>query len=311
MGSDGMRAPATPAVRGVRLLAAAAAALAVAAVGAVTVRAGQPEPMVPAVGAGVFLALGVIAARRDWGRGVATTAVLTAVVLGLTAARLWLTVEALSLDLWLLTGGAIAAALGYALRERRLIGLAVTQWAVLVGRPLADGDTFRHCLIATELAVPLPRLDPLLVLGGGALVLGLVHRVSRAGADAGRGWEIAGALLLGAGLLAKTAELPGLPELCGGGDALDDGWAGVALGFGLAAGAWGVATRDAAWAAIGLAVAALTGLMAATLGGSGWWAVAAFVPVATTLVVVERRGAPWSPGPGYGVAVPTWGRRRG
>lgn len=298
------------AARGLRLLAAAVAAVAVAGVGAWAVRGDAPRPLVPAGGAVVLATLGAVAARRGWGRGLATTSALVAVALGLMAARLWLTVDVLSLDAWLLVGGAVAAALGYLLRERRLAALALAQWAALVGRPVAGGEVFRHCLIATELAVPLPRLDPLLVLGIASTALGLAHRLAGRHIAVGRGWEIGGGVTVTAVLLLKAAELPGLAELCGAGDALDDGWAVAVLLTGVAAGAWGAVTRDAAWAAIGLAGVTLGALVAVTLSGDPWWALAAFLPLAATFAATELRGVRWARDPGYGLAAPRRRRSR-
>lgn len=287
----------------VRALALGAVVLVVAAAGAATGDARVPVLVVTS-------AVLAFAARWHWRRagrtGLSTSAAVAAVLVAL------LLVERVTgdVDTVLAVASAVALAAAVVLRERRLAVSGLLTLAVLLGRPATDGATFAHCLVATDVAVPVPRLDGPLWLAVGATVLGTALRWGGWGrrlgrASVARGVEITGGAGLVALLLAKAAELPGHRLLCGPGDALDEGWALAAIGAGIVAGLYGLAATDVAWEAIGLVGVAGQALLATLLTGSPWWAVGGAVVLVSGLAAAEILGVPWPERPGYEVARPT------
>lgn len=291
--------------RGVRGLAVGAVLLVVAAVTALAEGDDGLRPAVLATGAALLLTAGAVrAAAGRWRSASATSAVLAGVVLATLAARSWLGIDDTRLALFLAGAGAVAVATGLASDERRLTAFGIGQWALAAALPPPDAALFRHCLVATDLALPVPRLDGPILVGIGALAAGTALRWTGRRRRAGRGIEMAGLLVLLGALLAKGIELPGLPLLCGSGDTVDVGWLGLALLVGLATTAYGLATTDAGWAAAGPTTVVLGGLAGTTLGGGAGWALLALAPVVGALGWYEWQGMPWPSDPGYGRRAP-------
>jgi hypothetical protein len=285
----------------VRVLALGAVVLVVAAAGAVT-----GDARVPVLGAAAG-ALGLAAALR-WraaGRtGVSTSAAVAAVLVGL------LLVERVTsdVDVALAVTSAVALGAGVLLAERRLVVSGLLTLGVLLGRPLPGAATFTHCLVATDVSVPLPRLDGPLWLAVGATVVGTAGRWGRWGppgvAAVARGFEVTGAIAVVALLLAKAAELPGHRLLCGAGDAVDEGWLLAGVVVGVAAGLYGLAAGDALWMGVGLVSVTGQGLLGTTLSGSWWWALGCGALLVAALATADRLRLPWPTRPGYDVARP-------
>lgn len=297
--------------RGTRILAATTLAVAVATVGAAAWVGGAQHPLVLLAGAALLLGLGIAFERRRPGPStIGTTALVGAVVLASLAVRAWVDPTGAGLDVFLGVSGAVTVVLGYLGDERRLVTVGLGQWAVALGRPHPGGPVFRHCLVATDVAVPLPRLEPVLLLSIAAIAVGTVHRRRQTHLEAGRGVEVAGLVGLHVSLLAKAVELPGLEQLCGTGDAVDAGWMVLGLLVALATGWYGLRGRDAVWAGAGLLALGGYGLAGPLLARQPLWGLAALVPLTAMLVLVERAGIPWPRQPGYGEARPTVGRLR-
>ncbi len=286
----------------VRALALGAVALAVTAAGAVAGGARFPVLITTAV---VLAGLGAWRWRRAGRTGLATSAIVTAVLVAM------LLVEHLTddIDLVLAITSGIALVAAVLLRERRLAVSGLVTLALFLGRPLAGGAVFTHCLVATEVAIPLPRLDGPMVLALVALVIGSVLRwtgwATRLGqAPVARGVEVAGAVGLVALLAVKAMELPAHRLLCGAGTPVDVGWVVVGVAFGVVAGLYGLASRDVVWEGVGLASITLQGLLATALTGQVWWALACAVLLAGALAVSDWLGVPWPDEPGYEIARP-------
>lgn len=267
-------------------------------VAAVTAAVTGPEgPSAPgALASGALLAgAGAIAWARSGRRPVATTAVVAGIALGLLGARTALAPTMAELPPFLVGAGAVVAAIGIVVDERRLLGLGLLQAAAGLALPAPDAAPFRHCLIATDLAVPIPRLDGPLLLGLATIGLGLMaSALLPSRPEAARGASIGGLLLTCGTLLAKAADLPSLPGLCGSGDGVDAGWMIVAMLAGGVVAAAGVALRDRTTLAIGGVTLVLAGLVGTTLSGQPVWALAAGGPTVGTLVWLDRRGLVWS-----------------
>lgn len=292
--------------RGLRALAAAAVALTVAAVASAAEGHDGPRTWLLGVAAALLLGLGgALSARGRWRSASATSAVVAGVVLATLAVRSVLGTP--HLPTFLGFAGAVALVAGLATDERRLTALGTGQWALALALP---ASSLHHCLVATDLAVPVPRLDAPLLLGLGALAVGTGLRWLGVRPRGARGVEVTGLLLVLGVLVAKGTELPGLPLLCGTGDTVDGGWMAIALGAGLVAGAYGALTRDALWAGAGAGTVVLAGLLATMLGGGAGWAVAALLPVAAVVASSERRGVRWPDEPGYRHRRP-WPERSG
>ena len=287
----------------VRALALGAVVLVVTAAGAVT--GGSRVEVLT----GLVLLLAAVAAGR-W-RQAGRTAVSSSAAVGSVLVGLLLLEELTGdVDVLLATSGALALAASVVLRERRLAVSGLLSLAALVGRPLPGGPTFSHCLVATDLAIPVPRLDGPMWLAVVALTVGSVLRWTGWGArsrrsSVARGVEITGAIGLATVLLVRAAELPGHRLLCGSGDAVDPGWVVAGVAFGLVAGLYGLAARDVVWEGVGLVSLSAQGVVATTLTGSPWWAAACGVLVVGALVAAESRHVPWPDQPGYEVARPT------
>lgn len=286
----------------VRALALGAVALVVTAAGAV---AGGTRAWVLAA---VAAALAGVAAWR-WSHAGRTGASTSAAVASVLVGLLLLEEVTGDVDVVLLASGVIALAASLVLRERRLAVSGLLSLAALLGRPLPGGATFTHCLVATEVAVPVPRLDGPLWLAVGALVLGTAARWGGWGQGSGhtpvaRGVEITGAVGLAVVLLARAVELPGHRLLCGPGDALDEGWLVAGLAFGVVAGLYGLAARDLVWEGVGLVSITALGVVATTVSGSPWWAAGVAVPLVGALAAAEWLRVPWPDEPGYEVARP-------
>jgi hypothetical protein len=275
----------------------------------------QTRPAVLAAAGGV-LTLG--GALHEWRRrpdgpfvlGVsplATSAIVAGAVLVLLAVRSWLQIDDDTLDMFLAAAGVVFVAVGLTGDERRLVGLGVLQWAIALGRPHAGDVPFHHCLVAPDVAVPLPRLDPLVVLGLAVFVAGTVLRWAGWRREAGRGAEVTGLVLLLGGLVAKGVELTGLEVLCGDGYAVDRGWMLLAYTAGAIAAGYGIVTRDATVAAVGGLAVGLAGFAGTILTGTPWWAATALVPVVAALGWAERHGTSWPHRPAYDHARP-WSR---
>lgn len=293
----------------IRALALAAVALVVTAAGAVAGDARVPVAAAAAVGLGAVAALRW---RRAGRTALSTSAAVTAVLVGL------LLVELVTddIDVVLTVTAVVTMAAALLLGERRLMVSGLLSLAVLLGRPLPGGATFTHCLVATDVAVPVPRLDGPTWLALGALAVGSVLRWTGWGERLGRttvarGLEMTGAVGLVVLLLAKAAELPGHRLLCGAGHAIDEGWVVVGVAYGVVAGMYGLATRDVVWEAVGLASITGQGLLATTLTGTPWWALASGVLLVGALVAAERLGVAWPDEPGYARARPGLERLRG
>lgn len=287
----------------VRALALGAVVLVVTAAGAV---AGGGRAGVLAALA--LLLAGVAAARwRRAGRtGLSTSSAVASVLVAL------LLLEELTgdVDVLLATSGTLALAASWLLRERRLAVSGLLSFAALLGRPLPGGTTFAHCLVATDVAVPVPRLDGPTWLAIAALVVGSVLRWTGWGARTGRtsvarGVEMTGAIGLATVLVARAAELPGHRLLCGPGDAVDAGWVVAGIAFGVVAGLYGLAARDIVWEGVGLVSLTAQGVVATTLSGSPWWAAACGGLLVAALLAAESLRVPWPDQPGYEVARPT------
>lgn len=292
----------------IRTLALASVALVVTAAGAVT-----GDARAPVIGAAAVVLAAVSAWRwRRAGRtALSTSAAVAAVLVGL------LLVEQATGDVDVVLGvtAAVALAAAWLLSERRLAVSGMLSLAVLLGRPLPDGETFRHCLVATDVVVPLPRLAGPTWLAVAALALGTGLRWSGWGDRLGRttvarGLEMTGAIGLVVLLLVRAAELPGHRMLCGAGDALDEGWAVAGITYGIVAAAYGVLTRDVVWEASGLAAITGQGLLATTLTATPWWAAACAVLLVGALGTAERLGVSWPDRPGYVLARPGLDRVR-
>lgn len=286
----------------VRTLALGAVVLVVTAAGAV---AGDRRVPVLATTAVVLGAVAAWRWRRAGRTGLSTSAAVAAVLVGL----LLLEQAIADIDLLLAATGALALLAAVVLRERRLAVSGLLSLAVLLGRPAAGGTTFAHCLVATDLTVPVPRLDGPLWLAVGALAVGTALRWSGGGArlrrtSVARGVEMTGAIGLAVLLLAKAAELPGHRWLCGAGDPIDQGWVLVGIAVGVVAGLYGLAGRDVVWEAVGLASIAGQGVLATTLTGDPWWAAGCGVLLVGALAVADHLGVPWPDQPGYAIARP-------
>lgn len=287
----------------VRTLALGAVALAVTAAGAVTGQARVPVLLAVAV---VLGGVGAWRWQRAGRTGLATSAVVTAVLVAL------LLVEQVTddVDLVLALTSAIALVAAVVLRERRLAVSGLLTLALLLGRPVTDGATFTHCLVATDVAIPLPRLDGPMVLAVVALVAGTVLRWAGWGrrlrlTPVARGVEVTGAVGLVVLLAARAMELPAHRLLCGAGTPVDVGWVLAGIGFGIVAGLYGLAGRDVVWEGVGLASLAVQGVLATTLTGQLWWALGCAVVVGGALAVADWLGVPWPDEPSYEVARPS------
>lgn len=283
--------------RGVRFLAAAVVALLVAVVAA---WAGG-SPALPLVAGAVAVAVGWLLQRRAPTPSPSGTSAIVAgaVLLVLGVRSVWMPTGD-ALDVFLTVAGTAFAAAGLAIDERRLVSLGVLQWALVAGRPDAGSVPFRHCLVATDLAVPVPHLTPLLLVAGAALVVGTAQRFVGWRREAGRGAEVTGLALLHGTLLAKAVELPDLEVLCGAGRGIDVGWVAVGLAVAVLSALYGFAGRDAVWAAVGAGALAAHGLVATVLSGEPIWAAIALLPLGVGLGVAERVGIGWPREPGYG-----------
>lgn len=294
------REPTSVARRGIRALAIAVVASIVVAVGAVTGDARTPTLVVTT---GVLAAVAALHWRSGGRRSsIGTSAAVAAVLVGLLAVE-----ERMSdLDTILATSAVVSLTAAVVLRERRLAITGLLSWAILLGRPLADGDAYRHCLLATNVELVPPRLDGPLLLVIGALVIGTAVRWYGPAAHrtTARGAEAFGVIGLTTLLLAKAVELPGHRLMCGAGDPLDEGWLVIAVAVGVVAVVYGLGTRDLVWAGAGLAGVALPGLVGTLLTSSPAWVLATGAMLAVGLVVAERAGVTWPDDGGYAVARP-------
>lgn len=292
--------------RGIRLVAAAALALFVAAVSAAATPGTDAAATIQLVVGAVLVGLGV---WRDRGDGAPTAIGTTTLVAGLAlvavGAQTALAPDGTALDRYLALVGGLFVAAGYALAERRLVTIGLLQWVVVLALPSTNTQRFAHCVIGSDFSVPVPRLDPVLALVVGALLVGTVHRRLGRQVQAGRGFEITGAIGLNATLVAKAVEIPGLESLCGSGDAWDEWWAVGGIVVALVSAAYGLLGRDVVWATTGVAALAAIGLAGTLLTARPGWALVAFVPLAAGLVAAERAGVPWPREPGYAHAQPT------
>lgn len=281
-------------VAGTRWLATATAAVLIASTSAALRGPAGPRP-VPLVLVGVVLSLHGFELERRGRRGnVSTTLVIVGSLVLLLGAQAWLTPTAGAVQPFLIVAGTVFVLLGLLRNDRRPVVVGLLQWASAIARP--TGETFRHCLVATDVAVPLPQVDGLIVLGLVALAASVTMRTREWRVDAGRGFAGAGlALLLGA-LAAKALELPGHRALCGTGDAIDAGWALLLLASAAAISWLGLRWHDRLWAASGLAAATLFALAAITLEANPLWGVPVGLPLAALLVHVDRHCAPWPRG---------------
>lgn len=290
-----------------RPLAAGALALVVAAVTAALTGPEGPSAAGALLTGTALAGAGAVAWWRTGRRPVATTAVVAGIALGLLGARTALAPTMTDLPAFLLAAGAIVAAIGIILDERRLVGLGLLQAAVGLALPAPAAAPFRHCLVATDLAVPIPRLDGPLLLGLATIALGLLaSSVLPSRPEAARGAQIGGLLLTCGALLAKAAELPSLPGLCGSGDGVDSGWLVAAMLTGALVAGTAVALRDRTGLVIGGTTLVLAGLLGTTLSGEPVWALAAAGPTAGTLVWLDRRGLTW----GHASGAPPGGQGR-
>ncbi|MDX1659072.1 MAG: hypothetical protein R3343_09660 [Nitriliruptorales bacterium] len=278
-------------------MAAATIALVVAVVTAIA-DAGAALPTT--TGALFLIAGAAFHLRDDRHSALATSAVVVGGALLVVGIRAQLHPTGDDLDLFLTVAGGLFVAVGVGFDERRLVSLGLLQWALVLVQPGPDAAPFRHCLIATEVAVPVPRIDPLLLLGLAAVVAGSVFRFTGWRLEAGRGAEVTGLVVLELSLLAKAVELPDLPVLCGAGRGIDPGWLWLAIAVSVAAGVYGAAGRDPVWAGVGAGGLALAGLLGTALSGEARWAVVALLPLLATLVLADRAGVDWPREPGYG-----------
>lgn len=284
----------------VRALALGVVVLVVTAAGAVTGDARVPVLLTTAA------LLALVGARR-WRRAGRTSTGTTAVVAAVLVGLLLLERVTGDIDLLLAVSATILLVAAAVLRERRLAVSGLLTLAVLFGRPLPDGPTFTHCLLAPSVALPTPRLDGPLLLALVAVAVGTGLRWSGIGTRpaVARGIESTGAVGLVVLLAAKAVELPGHPLLCGSGAAIDPGWVVLGLAYGAVAGLYGLAARDMVWEGVGLASITLQGVLATALTGDVWWAVGGAVVLAGSLGVSEWLGVPWPDEPGYAVARPS------
>lgn len=299
--------------RGIRLVAAGALALLVTAVTAVATPGSRVAAAVQLVVGAVLVAAGVWrdrglrreaaphAERQDrLPSALGTTTIVAGLALVAVGAQAAIHPEGAQLDRFLLGVGAAFLAAGYVLSERRLVTLGLVQWMIVLALPASNTQRFAHCIIGPEFSVPVPQLDPVLLLAVGALVVGTVHRTARWRVQAGRGLEITGVITVNSVLLFKAIELPGLERLCGAGDALDEWWTVIGMVVAIASGLYGLVSRDSVWAATGVAALTAQGLVATTLTGEPWWALAALLPLVAGMAAAERAGVPWPREPGYG-----------
>lgn len=299
--------------RGIRLVAAGALALLVTAVTAVATPGTTAAAAVQLVVGAALVAGGVWRDRAGRSGSAAhaatqdrqpsalgTTTIVAGLALVAVGAQAAIHPEGAELDRFLVGIGAAFLAAGYALSERRLVTLGVVQWMIVLALPASNTRRFAHCIIGPEFSVPVPQLDPVLLLAVGALVVGTVHRTARWRVQAGRGLEITGVITVNGVLLLKAIELPGLARLCGSGDALDEWWTVIGLVVAIASGLYGLVSRDTVWAATGVAALTAQGLAATTLTGQPGWALAALLPLVIGIAAAERAGVPWPREPGYG-----------
>lgn len=286
----------------VRALALGAVVLVVTAAGAVG-GSGRSVAL-----AAVATLLGCAAAWR-WRAAGRTGLSSSAAVAAVLVAALLLDDAVADVDVVLATTGTVTLVAAWLLGERRLAVSGLLSFGLLLGRPVAGGDVFRHCLVATDLALPLPRLDGPLLLAVGALAVGTALRWTGWGERLGRtsvarGIEATGAVGVATLLLAKAVELPGHRVLCGPGDALDEGWAAAGIAVAVVAGLYGLAARDLVWEGVGLVSLVAHGVAATTLTAHWGWAAACGLLLVGALVVADRLGVPWPDRPGYEVARP-------
>ncbi len=278
---------------GVRWLATATLAVVLATIAAALRGADGARPIPLAlVGLGI-LAAGSWQRRRRPDGPVGETAVVLGAAVLLLAAEAFLRPGEADLDAFLAIAGAALVILGFVWNDRRPVVLGVVQWAVALGRPHPDADVFRHCLVATDLAVPHPRLLPLAVLGVGLLAVASLALARSWRPEAVRGLETTGLALLLGGLAAKALELPGHPVLCGTGDAIDTGWALLLLALCAGIGAIGVARSDRLWAGAALAVATTFAVAAVALERNPWWGALVGSVLLVGLARIEHAGIRW------------------
>lgn len=280
-----------------RLLAAATVTLVIVAVTAIA----DGDALVPfAVGAGLIVAGWWLHRRSEGPSAAATSSLVVALVLVVLGFRNLLVPLDDQLETFLIAAGTGFVVLGGLLDERRLVSLGLLQWVAALLRPDPDAAPFRHCLIATDLAIPVPQLDGVLVLGLAAVVAGSLARILGWRLEAARGAEVTGLVTLNVGLLAKAVELPDLAILCGGGRGIDPGWLILAMLVGVASALYGAAGRDPVWTGVGGGALALGGLLGTVLSGEVRWSLFALLPLVAALGLVERAGVPWPRQPGYG-----------
>jgi hypothetical protein len=284
--------------RGLRPLAAGVVALVVAA--ATTVLLDRPV-VLAGLGA-VLLAGGWVADERRrrttagrTGDVLGAAAVVTGAVLLVVAVPAVLDLGRDALTAVLTTAGAALVVLGVARDERRLVTLGVLQWLLELARPLPGGPRFRHCLVATDLALPTPRLTGPLVLGALVLLVGTVAVERGWRPDAARGAELTGLTTVLVVLLARAVELPGLAQLCGpgGAAAIDAGWTVALLLVALGGAVAALVRRDLVVLSVCGTALAVGGLVATALSGQARWAAAALVPLGGTLLAGARAGVGW------------------
>lgn len=278
---------------GVRWIATAAGAIVITTIGA-TFRGPAGPRAVPLAIIGLVLAVTGVAwdLRRPRGPAGELTIVVAAGAL-LLSAEAWLQPDRADLSSFLAITGLCFLVLGVLRNDRRPVVVGIFQWAVAAGHPLPGGDTFRHCLVATDLEFALPRILPVVAIGAAAIAAAMVVRRTGRVLEAGRGLETSGLTLVLGGLAAKALELPGHRLFCGTGDAIDAGWAALLLAVAAAIGALGVLWGDQLWAASGLAAATLFGLAAITLEANPWWGLAVGLPLVALLIGLEVAGVRW------------------
>lgn len=276
---------------GTRWLATATSAVTVATLGVALRGSAGPRP-VPLLLAGLVLgSCGLWLERRGQRGPVPGTLTIVGLLTVLLAAQAFVSPTGMALDAFLGISGAAFVAIGVWRDDRRPVVVGIVQWASAAARP--DGDVFRHCLVATDVRIPLPRVLPLVMLGVVALLVAVAMRERDWRVDAGRGLENAGLALFLGGLAAKALELPGHRLLCGTGDAVDLGWALLLLGAAAVVGWLGIRWNDRLWAAAGLTTATLFGLAAMLLEANPLWGVLVGVPLIAILLWIERAGVVW------------------
>ncbi len=278
---------------GVRWLATATLAVLLVTIAATLRGPDGPRPVPLALTGLVVLGLGIWQRRRRPEAPLGEAAVVLGAAVLLLGAEAGLRPEGNELDRFLAVAGGALVALGFVLDDRRPVVLGLVQWAVALGRPRPDADTFRHCLVATDLQIPHPQVLPVVVLG--ALVLAAAAVAVRRDwrLEATRGLETTGLTLLLGGLAAKALELPGHRALCGTGDAIDAGWAALLLAVSVVVGVIGVLRSDHLWAAAGLTSATLFSLAAVLLERNPWWGVVTGAPLLAILAATEHAGIRW------------------